>query len=73
MVRLHQKKKTWLLGYLELDVDHVIMIDFPLNFIDYILSNCGTTCMGEKGKITRLITKKDTSLATKIEGTIRKN
>jgi superfamily II DNA/RNA helicase len=56
-----------------LDVDHVIMIDFPLNFIDYILSNCGTTCMGEKGKITRLITKKDTSLATKIEGTIRKN
>ncbi|GAU26800.1 hypothetical protein TSUD_289050 [Trifolium subterraneum] len=52
---------------LDLDVDHVIMFDFPLNSVSR------TARMGAKGKVTSLVTKKDYSLATKIEEAIRKN
>ncbi|WJX66280.1 DEAD-box ATP-dependent RNA helicase 39 [Trifolium repens] len=58
---------------LDLDVDHVIMFDFPLNSIDYLHRTGRTARMGAKGKVTSLVTKKDYSLATKIEEAIRKN
>ncbi|KEH26019.1 DEAD-box ATP-dependent RNA helicase 39 [Medicago truncatula] len=58
---------------LDLDVDHVIMFDFPLNSIDYLHRTGRTARMGAKGKITSLVTKKDYSLATKIEEAIKKN
>ncbi|XP_004489911.2 DEAD-box ATP-dependent RNA helicase 39 [Cicer arietinum] len=58
---------------LDLDVDHVIMFDFPLNSIDYLHRTGRTARMGAKGKVTSLVTKKDSSLANKIEEAIRKN
>ncbi|CAL5185377.1 unnamed protein product [Lathyrus oleraceus] len=58
---------------LDLDVDHVIMFDFPLNSIDYLHRTGRTARMGAKGKVTSLVTKKDFGLATKIEEAIRKN
>ncbi|KAJ0695406.1 putative RNA helicase [Helianthus annuus] len=42
---------------LDLDVDHVIMFDFPLNSIDYLHRTGRTARMGAKGKVTSLITK----------------
>ncbi|CAK8532738.1 unnamed protein product [Lathyrus sativus] len=58
---------------LDLDVDHVIMFDFPLNSIDYLHRTGRTARMGAKGKVTSLVTKRDFGLATKIEEAIRKN
>ncbi|KAI9112678.1 hypothetical protein K1719_016344 [Acacia pycnantha] len=58
---------------LDLDVDHVIMFDFPLNSIDYLHRTGRTARMGAKGKVTSLVAKKDTTLATRIEEAIRKN
>ncbi|XP_030550873.1 DEAD-box ATP-dependent RNA helicase 39-like [Rhodamnia argentea] len=58
---------------LDLDVDHVIMFDFPLNSIDYLHRTGRTARMGAKGKVTSLIAKKDLALATRIEEAIRKN
>ncbi|CAI0557060.1 unnamed protein product [Linum tenue] len=58
---------------LDLDVDHVIMFDFPSNSVDYLHRTGRTARMGAKGKVTSLITKKDVPLATKIEEAIRKN
>jgi len=48
------------------------MFEFPLNFIEYLHRTGKTTRMDAKGKITSLITKKDYSLATKIEEAIKK-
>lgn len=58
---------------LDLDVDHVIMFDFPLNSIDYLHRTGRTARMGAKGKVTSLVAKKDVLLADRIEEAIRKN
>ncbi|XP_054802476.1 DEAD-box ATP-dependent RNA helicase 39-like isoform X1 [Prosopis cineraria] len=58
---------------LDLDVDHVIMFDFPLTSIDYLHRTGRTARMGAKGKVTSLVAKKDVTLATRIEEAIRKN
>ncbi|XP_022976914.1 DEAD-box ATP-dependent RNA helicase 39 [Cucurbita maxima] len=58
---------------LDLDVDHVIMFDFPSNSIDYLHRTGRTARMGAKGNVTSLVTKKDHILATRIEEAIRKN
>ncbi|XP_076899117.1 DEAD-box ATP-dependent RNA helicase 39-like [Bidens hawaiensis] len=58
---------------LDLDVDHVIMFDFPLNSIDYLHRTGRTARMGAKGKVTSLVTKKDLALATSVEEAMRKN
>ncbi|KAM0018457.1 putative RNA helicase [Helianthus debilis subsp. tardiflorus] len=58
---------------LDLDVDHVIMFDFPLNSIDYLHRTGRTARMGAKGKVTSLVTKKDVTLATRVEEAMRKN
>lgn len=58
---------------LDLDVDHVIMFDFPLNSIDYLHRTGRTARMGAKGKVTSLVAKKDQLLATRIEEAMRKN
>ncbi|CAH9101603.1 unnamed protein product [Cuscuta europaea] len=58
---------------LDLDVDHVIMFDFPLNSIDYLHRTGRTARMGAKGKVTSLVAKRDVLLATKIEEALKKN
>ncbi|CAL9090552.1 unnamed protein product [Musa acuminata var. zebrina] len=58
---------------LDLDVDHVIMFDFPLNSIDYLHRTGRTARMGAKGKVTSLVAKKDIPLATRIEEAMKKN
>lgn len=58
---------------LDLDVDHVIMFDFPLNSVDYLHRTGRTARMGAKGKVTSLVTKKDYLLASRIEEAIKKN
>ncbi|KAK9110565.1 hypothetical protein Sjap_018625 [Stephania japonica] len=58
---------------LDLDVNHVIMFDFPLNSIDYLHRTGRTARMGAKGKVTSLVAKKDQLLANLIEEGIRKN
>ncbi|GJN32201.1 hypothetical protein PR202_gb20685 [Eleusine coracana subsp. coracana] len=58
---------------LDLDVDHVIMFDFPSNSIDYLHRTGRTARMGAKGKVTSLVAKKDVLLATRIEEAIKKN
>ncbi|XP_023902845.2 DEAD-box ATP-dependent RNA helicase 39 [Quercus suber] len=58
---------------LDLDVDHVIMFDFPSNSIDYLHRTGRTARMGAKGKVTSLVAKRDLVLATRIEEALRKN
>ncbi|KAG8052519.1 hypothetical protein GUJ93_ZPchr0001g32869 [Zizania palustris] len=58
---------------LDLDVDHVIMFDFPSNSIDYLHRTGRTARMGAKGKVTSLVAKKDVTLATRIEEAIKRN
>ncbi|PPD81347.1 hypothetical protein GOBAR_DD21721 [Gossypium barbadense] len=58
---------------LDLDVNHVIMFDFPLNSIDYLHRTGRTARMGAKGKVTSLVAKKGLLLAERIEAAIRKN
>jgi superfamily II DNA/RNA helicase len=58
---------------LDLDVDHVIMFDFPLNSIDYLHRTGRTARMGAKGKVTSLVARRDVLLAKKIEEAIMKN
>ncbi|KAL6962556.1 DEAD-box ATP-dependent RNA helicase 39 [Sarracenia purpurea var. burkii] len=58
---------------LDLNVDHVVMFDFPLNSIDYLHRTGRTARMGAKGKVTSLVTRKDLILATRIEEAIMKN
>ncbi|KAJ8760514.1 hypothetical protein K2173_015181 [Erythroxylum novogranatense] len=58
---------------LDLDVDHVIMFDFPLNSIDYLHRTGRTARMGAKGKVTSLVARKDQLLAARIEEAIRNN
>lgn len=58
---------------LDLDVDHVIMFDFPSNSIDYLHRTGRTARMGAKGKVTSLVAKKNVALATKIEEAMKKN
>eukprot|EP00262_Sarcandra_glabra_P010602 TRINITY_DN258_c0_g1_i2.p1 TRINITY_DN258_c0_g1~~TRINITY_DN258_c0_g1_i2.p1 ORF type:complete len:663 (+),score=110.79 TRINITY_DN258_c0_g1_i2:29-1990(+) len=58
---------------LDLDVDHVIMFDFPSNSIDYLHRTGRTARMGAKGKVTSLVAKKDLALAMRIEEAIKKN
>ncbi|XP_065881668.1 DEAD-box ATP-dependent RNA helicase 39-like [Euphorbia lathyris] len=58
---------------LDLDVDHVIMFDFPLNSIDYLHRTGRTARMGAKGKVTSLVARKNIQLATRIEEAIKKN
>ncbi|KAF5725658.1 DEAD-box ATP-dependent RNA helicase 39 isoform 1 [Tripterygium wilfordii] len=58
---------------LDLEVDHVIMFDFPSNSIDYLHRTGRTARMGAKGKVTSLVAKKDLMLAARIEEAMRKN
>ncbi|XP_059630370.1 DEAD-box ATP-dependent RNA helicase 39 [Cornus florida] len=58
---------------LDMDVDHVIMFDFPMNSIDYLHRTGRTARMGAKGKVTSLVTKRDAILASRIEEAIMKN
>ncbi|KAK7277371.1 hypothetical protein RIF29_18522 [Crotalaria pallida] len=58
---------------LDLDVDHVVMFDFPKNSIDYLHRTGRTARMGAKGKVTSLVARRDTILATRIEEALRKN
>ncbi|KAG2330243.1 hypothetical protein Bca4012_020161 [Brassica carinata] len=58
---------------LDLDVDHVIMFDFPKNSIDYLHRTGRTARMGAKGKVTSLISRKDQMLASRIEEAMRNN
>ncbi|KAK9748714.1 hypothetical protein RND81_02G075200 [Saponaria officinalis] len=58
---------------LDLDVDHVIMFDFPKNSVDYLHRTGRTARMGAKGKVTSLVTKRDGLLATRIEEAMKKN
>ncbi|KAJ4966290.1 hypothetical protein NE237_018139 [Protea cynaroides] len=58
---------------LDLDVDHVIMFDFPMNSIDYLHRTGRTARMGAKGKVTSLVARKNLSLATRIEEAMKKN
>ncbi|GAB2251721.1 hypothetical protein Droror1_Dr00004568 [Drosera rotundifolia] len=58
---------------LDLDVDHVIMFDFPRNSIDYLHRTGRTARMGAKGKVTSLVAKKDVALAAQIEDAVSKN
>ncbi|PKU72696.1 DEAD-box ATP-dependent RNA helicase 39 isoform X1 [Dendrobium catenatum] len=58
---------------LDLDVDHVIMFDFPKNSIDYLHRTGRTARMGAKGKVTSLVAKKNLLLADRIEEAMRKN
>ncbi|KAF3549388.1 hypothetical protein DY000_02002955 [Brassica cretica] len=72
---------------LDLDVDHVIMFDFPKNSIDYLHRTGRTDRMGAKGdpcfkvlmcvslqeKVTSLISRKDQMLATRIDEAMRNN
>ncbi|KNA21853.1 hypothetical protein SOVF_039170, partial [Spinacia oleracea] len=58
---------------LDLDVDHVIMFDFPRNSVDYLHRTGRTARMGAKGKVTSLVAKRDVPLATRIEDAINKN
>ncbi|XP_074280330.1 DEAD-box ATP-dependent RNA helicase 39 [Silene latifolia] len=58
---------------LDLDVDHVIMFDFPKNSVDYLHRTGRTARMGAKGKVTSLVTKRDIPLATRIEEAMKKN
>lgn len=58
---------------LDLDVDHVIMFDFPSTSIDYLHRTGRTARMGAKGKVTSLVAKKDFRLANLIEEAIKKN
>ncbi|XP_060173189.1 DEAD-box ATP-dependent RNA helicase 39 [Lycium barbarum] len=58
---------------LDLDVDHVIMFDFPKNSVDYLHRTGRTARMGAKGKVTSLVAKRDLLLANCIEEAIKKN
>ncbi|KFK32050.1 hypothetical protein AALP_AA6G193600 [Arabis alpina] len=58
---------------LDLDVDHVIMFDFPKNSIDYLHRTGRTARMGAKGKVTSLLSRKDQMLAGRIEEAMRNN
>ncbi|XP_051223399.1 DEAD-box ATP-dependent RNA helicase 39 [Lolium perenne] len=58
---------------LDLEVDHVIMFDFPKNSIDYLHRTGRTARMGAKGKVTSLVAKKDVPLAARIEDAMKKN
>ncbi|EYU36549.1 hypothetical protein MIMGU_mgv1a002525mg [Erythranthe guttata] len=58
---------------LDLDVDHVIMFDFPSNSIDYLHRTGRTARMGAKGKVTSLVARKNTNLAALIEEALMKN
>ncbi|QHO38681.1 DEAD-box ATP-dependent RNA helicase [Arachis hypogaea] len=69
----YQQSKDLATRGLDLDVDHVVMFDFPLNSIDYLHRTGRTARMGAKGKVTSLVTKKDLILATRIEEAMRKN
>jgi len=57
---------------LDLVVDHVINFDFPLNPIDYLHRTGRTARMGAKGKVTSLVTKRDQTLASQLEESMRK-
>ncbi|KAL8144298.1 hypothetical protein V2J09_017330 [Rumex salicifolius] len=58
---------------LDLDVDHVIMFDFPVNSVDYLHRTGRTARMGAKGKVTSIVAKKDLILANRIEEAMKKN
>ncbi|KAL6504189.1 hypothetical protein OROGR_026112 [Orobanche gracilis] len=58
---------------LDLDVDHVVMFDFPSNSIDYLHRTGRTARMGAKGKVTSLVARKDVMLANRIEEAVKKN
>ena len=49
------------------DVNHVINFDFPNNSIDYIHRTGRTARANKTGKVTNLISKRDTILADRIK------
>lgn len=55
-----------------LDIDQVVLFDFPMNPVDYIhrAGRCGRA--GRKGIVTSLIGKRDQVLATAIQNCIKK-
>lgn len=58
---------------LDLNIDHVIMFDFPLNPIDYIHRVGRTARANKKGKVSNLLMKRDRVLADNIRNAIENN
>ena len=54
-------------------VDHVVNFDFPMNPIDYIHRTGRTARAGAAGRITSLVTKRDRTLAGRIEDALAAN
>ena len=52
------------------EIDHVVMVDFPLNPIDYLhrAGRCGRA--GRKGLVTSIVAKRDKVLSDAIQGAI---
>ena len=48
-------------------MDHVINFDFPLNPMDFLHRTGRTARAGAVGKVTSLVTKRDRTLAQRIE------
>eukprot|EP00669_Euglena_mutabilis_P005807 TRINITY_DN17414_c0_g1_i1.p1 TRINITY_DN17414_c0_g1~~TRINITY_DN17414_c0_g1_i1.p1 ORF type:complete len:334 (+),score=71.82 TRINITY_DN17414_c0_g1_i1:596-1597(+) len=57
---------------LDIDVDHVVLFDFPLNPIDFLHRAGRTARMGKRGTVTSIVTKKDYTLARAIDVSIAK-
>lgn len=56
---------------IDLEVDHVILFDFPLNSVDYIHRIGRTARANKDGKVTNFILKRDRVLADSIQKAIK--
>lgn len=50
-----------------MEVDHVILFDFPMNPVDYLHRIGRTARAGNLGRVTAFVTKNDQDLATAIK------